>query len=360
MATPLRQLRDLGQSVWLDSLRRSYLGGEGYLSRLLASGEIDGLTSNPTIFQKAVASDDAYGPQLDELAGAEPRDALWALMTRDVRDACDLFLPLYEDSEGDRGYVSIEVDPAKAFDTEETVAEALLLYHELDRPNVMVKIPGTEPGLPAITRLVAEGVNINVTLLFSVARYEAVIQSYLAGLRARAAADEDLTSVTSVASFFVSRVDAKVDAQLGETHSQLATAGIANARLAYEVFEHAFGGPDFADLRESGARIQRPLWASTSVKNPSLPDTLYVEELAGPDTVTTMPVETLEAYRERGAPEDRLTGSGSEARHQLERLAEAGVDLEQVTKELEAEGVETFTNSFESAVETVAGYVRER
>lgn len=356
MAAPLQRLHELGQSVWLDSLRRSYLGDDGYLARLIRAGEIDGLTSNPTIFEKAVSEDDSYADQLRELVGSEPREALWELIKADVLGACDLFLPRYRESGGTRGFVSVEVDPSKAFDTEETVAEALLLFRQLDRPNLMVKVPGTEPGLPAITRLLAEGVNVNVTLLFSVARYEAVVDAYLAGLRARAEAGEPL-DVASVASFFVSRVDAKVDEQLGGTHAMLATAGIANARVAYEAFERLFRGPDFAELAAAGAQVQRPLWASTSTKNAALPDTLYVDELAGPDTVSTMPEATLDAFRDHGTVEDRLTGTGGEARHQLQRLTEQGIELEQITKELETEGVEKFVASFESAVETVARHV---
>ncbi|MEX0658970.1 MAG: transaldolase [Egibacteraceae bacterium] len=353
---PLHRLHDLGQSVWLDSLRRSYLGPDGYLAGLIAAGEVDGLTSNPTIFETALAEDDSYGEQLAELAGSAPRDALWALMRADVQAACDLFLPRYREAGGTRGFVSIEVDPSKAFDTEETVSEALLLFRELDRPNLMIKVPGTEPGLPAITRLIAAGVNVNVTLLFSVARYEAVAGAYLAGLRARGDSGEPL-DVSSVASFFVSRVDAKADVHLGEPHAQVATAGIANARMAYESFERIFRGPDFADLAAAGARVQRPLWASTSTKNPALPDTLYVAELAGPDTVNTMPEQTLDAFRDHGTVEDRLSGTGGEARQQLQRLAEQGLDLDQVTKELEAEGVEKFVASFDAAVATVAGYL---
>jgi len=352
----LRRLRALGQSVWLDSIRRSALGPQGSISRLVAAGDIDGLTSNPTIFEQAIASDDAYAAQLRELSGSDPHEALWALIKADVVAACDLFLPRYRESDGGHGFVSIEVDPSKAFDTEETVSEALVLFRELDRPNLMVKVPGTEPALPAITRLIAEGVNVNVTLLFDVTRYEAVAEAYLAGLRARAEAGAP-PDVASVASFFVSRVDTKVDERLGGTHAVLATAGIANARVAYESFQRIFGGADFADLAEAGARVQRPLWASTSTKNPDLPDTLYVDELAGPDTVNTMPESTLDAFRDHGTVEDRLSGAGGEARHQLHRLADQGVDLEQITKELEAEGVEKFVASFESAVATVARHV---
>ena len=355
---PLQQLTALGQSVWLDSLRRSYLADGGYLQQLIDAGEIEGLTSNPTIFEQAIAQEDSYDEQLSDLAGTEPRDALWALMKRDVVGACDRFLPLYRSSEGTKGFVSIEVDPSKAFDTEETVSEGLLLFRELDRPNIMVKVPGTEPGLEAITRLLAEGVNVNVTLLFSVTRYEAVVEAYLEALRRRAEAGADLRSVASVASFFVSRVDSKVDAVLGESSPRLATAGVANARVAYGAFERIFGGSDFSELKAAGARVQRPLWASTSTKNPALSPVLYVEELAGPDTVNTMPEATLDAAREQAVIEDRLSGSGDEAAQQLERLAEEGVDLVQITKELEAEGVEKFVTSFEAAVAGIAEHLR--
>jgi transaldolase len=354
MATPLSRLRDLGQSVWLDSIRRSYLGAGGYLARLIDAGEVDGLTSNPTIFEAALAHDPSYDQQLAALRGEDPGEAFWALMKADVAAACDLFLPLYKASAGTRGFVSIELDPSKAFDTEETVSEGLLLFNEMDRPNLMVKVPGTEAGIPALTRLVAAGVNVNVTLLFSVARYEAVASAYLDGLRRRADADRPLTGLASVASFFVSRVDSKVEEVLGDDHPRLATAGIANARVAYGAFTRIFAGPDFAELGSLGARAQRPLWASTSTKNPVFSDVLYVEELAGPDTVNTMPEVTLEAFRDHGTVEDRLTGAADEARRQLDRLAEEGVDLGQITKELEAEGVEKFVASFNAAVQTVA------
>jgi transaldolase len=357
MSNPLQQLRELGQSVWLDSIRRSYLEPGGYLAGLIEAEEIDGLTSNPSIFEAALSEDRSYAPQLAELKGTDPRDALWALMKADVASACDAFRPLYESSEGTRGFVSIEVDPSKAFDTEATVADGLHLFHELDRPNLMVKVPGTEPGLAAISRLIAEGVNVNVTLLFSVERYEAVAHAYLEGLRRRAAAGDDLSAVASVASLFVSRVDTKVDAQLGASHARLATAAIANARVAYGAFGRIFGGPEFAELADAGARVQRPLWASTSTKNPELSDVLYVEELAGPDTVNTMPEVTLDAFRDHGTAEDRISGAAEEAQHQLQRLAEEGIDLGQITKELETEGVEKFITSFDAAVATVAEHV---
>ena len=357
MAKPLQQLQDLGQSVWLDSIRRSYLEPGGYLPRLIDAGEISGLTSNPTIFDKALTADETYSPQLADLAGSEPREALWALIKADVKAACDLFLPLYRATDAGRGFVSIEVDPAKAFDTEETVSEALLLAHELDRPNLMVKVPGTEAGLPAISRLLAEGVNVNVTLLFSVRRYEAVAAAYLEGLRRRADAGGELAGAASVASFFVSRVDNKVDAILPGDHPARGTAAIANARVAYGAFQAIFDRPEARELLAAGARVQRPLWASTSTKNPAYPDVLYVEALAGPDTVNTMPEATLEAFRDHGTVADRVSGAHEQARAQLERLAAEGVDLDQVTKELEAEGVEAFVASFESATETVARHL---
>jgi len=352
---PLQELQQLGQSVWLDSITRSYLEPGGYLPRLIDAGEIDGLTSNPSIFEKALGSDHTYDEQLSELHGSDPRDALWALMKRDIAGACDLFLPMYRESGGRKGFVSIEVDPSKAFDTEETVSEGLLLFSELDRPNLMVKVPGTEPGLAAIPRLLAEGVNVNVTLLFSVARYEAVAQAYIDGLRKRADAGGDLSRVASVASFFVSRVDSKVDEVVDQP--ALATAAVANARAAYESFERIFRGPDFAELAAAGAWVQRPLWASTSTKSPKYRDVIYVEELAGPDTVNTMPESTLDAFRDHGTVEDRLSGAGGEAKHQLQRLSEQGVDLVQITKELETEGVDKFVASFDAAVATVAEHV---
>lgn len=353
MSSPISQLHQLDQQVWLDAIRRSWLNEGGYLRHLVEAGELDGLTSNPTILEQALGSDEAYAPQIAELAGSDPGEAFWAVARDDLAQACDLFRPVWERTGGDAGYVSIEVDPRKAFDTEETVAEALLLYRQLDRPNLMVKVPGTEPGLEAIPRLIAEGVNINVTLLFSVARYRQVAHAYMDGLRRLADAGDDPSQVASVASFFVSRVDAKVDALLGEGHPLCGTAGVANARVAYGVFQELFEGPAFADLREAGARSQRPLWASTSVKDPAYRDTMYVEELAGPRTVNTMPQATLETAREHADVSDRLSGRAEEAREQLDALAGEGVDLDQVTKELEAEGVDKFIASFDAAIDAL-------
>jgi transaldolase len=358
---PLQQLAQLGQAVWVDSIKRSYLGPGGYLDELISSGELQGLTSNPTIFEAAIAGEDTYNEQLRALRGSDPTDALWAITKSDVRAACDQFLPLWQRTEGQHGQVSIELDPSKAYDTEQTVADGLAIFGELDRPNLMIKVPGTEPGLDAIPRLLAEGVNVNVTLLFSVPRYDAVITAFLDGVRRRLERNEDVSRLTSVASFFVSRVDTKIDALLdGGAQEPPLTAGVANARVAYQLFDERFDadGP-FGELAAERARLQRPLWASTSTKNDAYPDVIYVEQLAGPDTVNTMPESTIAATRDHADIEDRLTGSANDARARLDRLRQEGIDLAQITKELEAEGVEKFERSFVSAVETVAKQVRD-
>ena len=352
MSNPLQQLAELDQAVWVDSIRREYLEPGGYLPRLIDAGELKGLTSNPSIFEKAVSSGNDYDDILSEYQGGDAREALWAIMKRDIRDACDLFLPLYEESDGHHGQVSIEVDPAHAFDTEKTVAQARELFAEIDRPNLMIKVPGTEPGLAAIRTLLSEGINVNVTLLFSVERYEAVIDAYMDGVRSRVDAGEDPSRLASVASFFVSRVDAQADEALdGQTPPD--TVAVANARAAYGSFEKAFGSSAWQKLADAGARVQRPLWASTSTKNPEYPETLYVDQLAGPHTVNTMPEETIDAVRDHGDVADRITGRGEEALAQLAELEERGLDLHQITKELENEGVDKFIASFDSAVESV-------
>lgn len=351
---PLHELRDLGQSIWLDSLERSYLGEGAYLDRLITAEEIDGLTSNPSIFQKALDGDDSYDEGVAALKGTDPREALWRLMKEDVGAAADQFLPRYEESGGTRGFVSIELDPSKAYSTEESVSEGLALFSELGRPNVMVKVPGTEPGLETITRLIAEGVNVNVTLLFSVQRYESVMGAWLEGLRRLEASGGDVSKVSSVASFFVSRVDSKIDDQLGEGSQLRGSAGIANARKAYAAFETMRQSPGWRDLEAKGAHVQRPLWASTSVKDDAYSTVMYIEELAGPETVNTMPEETLDAAREQARVEDRLTGSKDAAQAKLDELTKAGVDLDQMAKELEEEGVEKFEKAFDASVDALA------
>ncbi len=357
---PLQQLNDMGQAVWLDSIRRSYLGDDGYIARLIGGGELKGLTSNPSIFDSALGGDDSYDEQLRELQGSAASEALWAIMKRDVRGACDEFLALWHQSDGRHGQVSIELDPSSAYDTERSVSEGLALFAEIDRPNLMIKVPGTEPGLPTTTQLLAEGVNVNVTLLFSVARYDAVISAFMDGVRARLERGGDISRLTSVASFFVSRVDSKVDSLFGDGVQAGAplTAGVANARLAYELFEQRFAdGGEFADLAAEGARVQRPLWASTSTKNAAYSDVIYVEQLAAPATVNTMPEETIEATRDHAVVADRVSGAAAAARAHLDRLRQGGMDLDQITKELEAEGVAKFEAAFQSAVDTVARHV---
>ena len=356
---PLQQLGELDQAVWLDSIKRSYLGEGGYIAKLIEAGELKGLTSNPTIFDAALSgdADDSYEEQLRQLRGSDPRTALWQIMKTDVRGACDEFLDLWRRTDGRHGQVSIELDPSKAYDTEATVTEGLALFAELDRPNLMVKVPGTEPGLDAITRLLAEGVNVNVTLLFSVARYDAVITAFMDGVRRRLERTEDVSRLTSVASFFVSRVDSKVDALFDggvQPHAPL-TAGVANAWIAYDLFRQRFADDgEFGELAAQGVHRQRPLWASTSAKNDAYSEVLYVEQLAGPDTVDTMPEATIEATRDHADVADRLTGSADRAREHLDRLRQEGIDLAQITKELESEGVDKFEKSFKSAVDTVA------
>jgi transaldolase len=353
----LAAIERVGQAIWLDSIKRSYLGADGYLSRLIADGDVYGLTSNPSIFAAAVAGESDYDEQVGRLRaeGADAAEILWAVMVEDITAACDAFAGLYRTSDRRHGYVSIEVDPAKAFDTDGTVAQARQLWAQIDRPNLMVKVPGTEPGLAAITTLIAEGINVNVTLLFAVERHVAVMEAHMAGLEQRLAAGGDLSGVASVASFFVSRVDAKVDGLLPEDHELRSTIAIANARVAYAAFLEVTASDRWRRLAEAGAQVQRPLWASTSTKDPSLPDTLYVDELVGPDTVNTVPEATLDAVRDHGAvPTDRLTGAGPQATARLAALGDLGIDLGQVTKELEAEGVEKFVASFDEAVRTIA------
>ena len=353
----LPAIHEAGQAIWLDSITRSYLGPDGFLERLIAAGEISGLTSNPAIFAKAVAEDDTYDDQVAELleGGATPPEVLWSIMKADITAACDAFAELYDRSDALHGYVSIEVDPAHAFDTAATVSQARELWAEIDRPNLMVKVPGTEPGLAAITELIADGINVNVTLLFSVERHVAVMKAYMAGLERRREAGGALAHVASVASFFVSRVDAKADAMLPEGDPLRGTIAIANARAAYGAFLEMLLSDRWKALEAAGARPQRPLWASTSTKDPSYPDTMYVDQLVGPDTVNTVPESTLEATRDHGAaPTDRLTDLVPEATATLATLAERGIDLGQLTKELETEGVEKFVDSFEQAVATVA------
>ena len=348
--SPLHRLSALGQSVWIDFLSRTALR-DGSLARLVEQDAVVGATSNPTIFQKAMADGDAYDAQLAELSDVEDvKEVFWALATQDARDACDLFRPTWDETAGRDGYVSLEVEPGLAYDALGTFRQVKRLREEVDRPNLMVKIPATRPGLAAIEDCTAEGFSINVTLTFSLRRYEAVVASYLRGLERLVAAGGDPASVHSVASFFVSRIDTETDRRLDQLDDGAqrlkGDLGIANARLAYQHWRSVFTGERWEFLTNKGATPQRLLWASTSVKDPAYPDVRYVEELAGPDTVDTMPLETLDAFRDHGRATPRLELQLDRARRLLAELAAAGVDYDDVTDTLEREGVEKFADSF--------------
>jgi transaldolase len=354
---PLLRLGELGQSVWYDYITRDLLAS-GELARLIAADGLRGMTSNPTIFDKAVAGSRLYDADIRRLAdkGASSGEIFEALAVADVRAACDAFLPLYERSGRGDGLVSLEVSPTLAHDADATVHEAERLWSALSRPNAMIKIPGTRAGLSAITRCIGAGINVNVTLLFSVERYAEVIEAFLAGMEQRLDRKLPIGSVASVASFFVSRVDGKIDPLLDQTAAGAAlrgTAAIANACVAYRLFEETLCQQRWRRLAQSGAQPQRPLWASTSTKDPRYPDTYYVEALVAPQTVNTLPPETLEAYRDHGKPEVRIHERVAAAPAQLEALARAGIDLARVTHELEVEGVEKFAASYRSLLAAI-------
>jgi transaldolase len=343
-------LSALGQSVWIDFLSRESIRG-GHLQGLIDEDSVVGATSNPSIFQKAMTSSDAYEQQLGELdPGLQVKDVFWALAEQDIRDACDLFHPIWDRGEGRDGYVSLEVDPGLAYDTLATFREAIRLHEAVERPNLMVKIPATKPGLAAIEDVIAKGKSINVTLIFSLQRYAEVAESYVRGLERLVAEGGDPRAVASVASFFVSRIDTEADKRLEQVggHDDLkGKLAIANARLAYQRYKAIFAGPRWEFLASKGATPQRVLWASTSVKNPDYRDTMYVEELIGPDTVNTMPEETIRAFQDHGHPRARLESDLEQARRLFDELAAAGVDYEDVTDTLEREGVEKFAGAFD-------------
>ncbi|MFI5282774.1 MAG: bifunctional transaldolase/phosoglucose isomerase [Candidatus Dormibacterales bacterium] len=363
----IRELRRAGQSLWLDNIRRQ-LVTSGELARLRDAG-LTGVTSNPTIFEKAVSGSTDYDEAMVRLVRAhkKPAEMLWQLMVEDIQAAADVFRPVYDRTKGGDGFVSIEVSPTVAASTRRTIAWAEDLRSRCRRPNVMVKIPATAEGIPAIKNQIARGHNINVTLIFSVERYTEVVEAYLSGLEALAAKGGDLRKVASVASFFVSRVDTKVDkilasriaaatdaAERRSLERLFGKAAIANSKLAYECYKELFSGPRWEKLRRAGARTQRCLWASTSTKDPRYPDTYYVEELIGPDTVDTIPPATLTAFREHGEVRRSLDENVDLAKRHLKQLAAAGVDLAEVTHELEIEGVDAFTKSFESLLAALA------
>lgn len=357
-----------GQSAWQDDISRDMLN-QGAIARAISETGIRGLTSNPTIFEKAIAAGNAYDDSVTALVaqGLEDADIFESVAVADIQAACDLFRDLYDSSNGGDGFVSIEVSPLGARDAERTAADARRLWQSVNRPNLMVKIPGTIEGSPVIQQMLDEGININVTLLFSVEAYERVARAYIDALTARHARGEAIDRIASVASFFVSRVDALVDKQLdalidatadeakkAELTALKGKAAIANAKLAYKAFQDLFAGSAWETLAASGAKVQRPLWASTSVKNPTYPDTLYVDELIGPDTVNTMPRPTIVAFLDHGTVARTIDTGVAEAAATMVALAAAGIDFQAVTDQLEDEGIAAFIKSFESLLSGVA------
>jgi transaldolase len=353
----LREIEALGQSVWLDNLGRHLLD-DGELSRLIAEDGLSGVTSNPTIFEKSIGHSDRYDDLVRELAREldDPQEIFERLAYRDIADAADLLRPIFEQTGGQDGYVSFELPAALAHDAEGSVAAAQKHHAAIDRANVLIKVPGTEEGVEAFEQLTALGINVNVTLLFAVSRYEAIAEAYLSGLEQRVQRGEPVEESASVASFFVSRVDTKIDAELERlARSDLrGRAAVANAKLAYESFRRIFSGPRWEALAAHGANLQRPLWASTSTKNPDYPDTLYVDELIGPDTVNTMPDETLAAARDHATPARAIDRDLEDAHRTMEAVREAGVDVDDIVlHQLVDAGVESFSNAYESLLGTL-------
>ena len=362
---PLKQLGTLGQSIWLDYIRRDLIAG-GRLRRLIEEDGLRGMTSNPSIFEKAIADSHDYDGDIQAMAraGKDTKAIYETLSQRDVQNAADEFRPLYDRTDGKDGYVSLEVNPHLAHDTNGTIEEARRLWTALDRPNVLIKVPATVDGLPAIQQLISEGISVNVTLLFGLSRYRQVADAYIAGIEARAAQGKPVKHVASVASFFVSRIDSLVDPLLEERIAQggreadVATqvqgqVAVASAKMAYQIYKEIFGSAQFKKLADKGARPQRLLWASTGTKNPEYSDVKYIDSLIGQDTVNTVPVETLDAYRDHGDPKARLEQDIERAGWALERLSGLGISIDKVTQQLEDEGVEKFNKPFDKLMETL-------
>ena len=365
MTDRLQALTDAGVSIWLDDLSRERIE-TGNLTDLVKDRHVVGVTTNPTIFAAAVKDGERYDDQVRRLAadGADVSKATFELTTEDVRNACDVMRPTYDESHKD-GRVSIEVDPFLAHDTDGTVKSAQDLWAAVDRPNVLIKIPASDAGIPAIRRATAEGISVNVTLIFGVDRYRQVMDAYLGGLEDAQAAGIDLSTIHSVASFFVSRVDTEVDKRLDaigtdEADALRGEAAVANARVAYAAYEDVFGGDRWQALKAAGANPQRPLWASTGVKDERYPDTKYVTDLVVADTVNTMPEKTLEAFADHGDVEgDAVTGKAGEAQQVFDRLAQVGIDFDDVLAVLEREGVEKFEKSWQELVDTIEGQLEQ-
>ena len=360
MSDHLKELSAQGVSIWLDDLSRPLITGGG-LQELIDTSSVVGVTTNPTIFAGALSQGDSYGDQIKGLAaeGTTVEQAAFALITQDVRDACDMMAPIYRSTEGEDGRVSIEVDPRLAHDTDKTVEQVRALHAAVDRPNVYIKIPATIEGLPAIAQMLAEGISVNVTLIFSLDRYRGVMNAFLTGLEQARLGGLDLSAIHSVASFFVSRVDTEVDRRLDALDMDEATAlkgkaGVANARLAYQAYEEMFSTPRWANLAAEGAHRQRPLWASTGVKNPAYKDTMYVVDLTAPSTVNTMPTKTMQAVADHGEiAGDQVTGNYDDARNVLDTLERLGISYADVTALLEGEGVDKFVRSWAELLSNV-------
>jgi len=365
MTNIIGELKNNGQSIWYDNIERKLLE-DGTLAGMVEREEIRGITSNPSIFNNAISNSNEYDQEIESLTkqGLSREDVYEQLAIRDIQRAADMFLPLYQETNGGDGYVSLEVSPFLAHETEKTIIDAKKLWKMVNRPNLMVKIPATLEGLPAITEVISAGINVNVTLIFSITRYQAVMEAYLAGLDKRVQEGKEIGGIASVASFFISRIDAKVDSQLeeilsktpgGEVKNLLGEAALASGKLAFEAYEEVFGEgvSRFAALMEVGANKQRALWASTSTKNPEYPDTMYVDGLIGPDTVNTVPPKTLVAFFDHGIVERTIDRKVDEAKEVFENLAKAGIDMEQVTEDLESEGVQAFAVAFTSLLDSL-------
>ena len=354
---PLKQLETFGQSVWLDYIRRDLITS-GELRCLIEEDGLRGMTSNPAIFEKAIAGSQDYDKDIRamSLEGKDEETIYEALSQRDVRSAADEFRPVYDRTDGEDGYVSLEVNPHLAHDTDGTVKEARRLWGELNRPNVFIKVPATIEGLPAIQQLISEGINVNVTLLFGLPRYRRVAEAYIAGLEARAKQGQAVKRVASVASFFVSRIDSLVDPLLDPVLAKEVRGHVAisSAKMAYQIYKEIFGSDRFKKLTARGALVQRLLWASTGTKNPDYSDVKYVETLIGADTVNTVPVETLNAYRDHGVPKANLEKDIAEAARVLKRLPELGISIDKITQQLEDEGVAKFNQPFDKLMATLA------
>lgn len=353
----VKQIHEFGQSIWLDFIDRKIIN-TGELKKLVEEDGVRGVTSNPAIFEKAISSSSDYDADISALSKGDKtnEEIFFGLAVNDIKLACDLLRPVYDEApKGGDGYVSLEVSPFLALNTEGTIKQAIELWKAVDKENVMIKIPGTEPGLPAIQKAISEGININVTLLFGLARYEAVTEAYISGLEERAAKGLPVSNISSVASFFLSRIDVLVDPLLdekglGELKGEVA---IASAKKAYEIYKRVFSTERWKKLAEKGAVPQRLLWASTSSKNPAFKDTKYVEALIGPDTVDTIPLETLEAYRDHGDPASRLEDDLDTATEILEKIKAVGIDIDAITKQLEDEGIDKFNKPFEKLLQAI-------